>query len=404
MRRPARVFGYRESPDEFREANSAKPPGEVLRLLHRLGVREQGQGHDRRRELLRGGHEELAKAGDSERHVGLAAAGEVEGVEGHLRGRFADGLARDATDRLARRGELVQVAVVDQAPELLAGHASLRDEGLLPLRRLPLDHPLDRLEVSPARSSLAALLRGVVLAGEVPLALAVHELVQRIAQLLRDGAQRAALRSLGDGRQSPPRVRGRGWVVGKFRKLALGPASFRFPQVGLDELGVVREKLEIARVRTLGHVRAVLAVLELHHGSVAVADGVIVVHPKRLQVLDHAPLQVPRTRRLDRGVDESLAPRHAVEEVLLGPETGEESVLDVPARALGQVKGLETRQSLAGNHAGHSAALQLLLPQARRDLREVHHRTLRPRLRHQRQAVLRERLLGSVRQALGHRG
>ena len=73
---PARVFGNRESPDEFREANPAKPPGELLRLLHRPRVRQQGQGHDRRRELLRGGHEELAKAGYSERHVGLADGGE----------------------------------------------------------------------------------------------------------------------------------------------------------------------------------------------------------------------------------------------------------------------------------------------------------------------------------------
>mmetsp|Transcript_13596 Transcript_13596/g.53657 ORF Transcript_13596/g.53657 Transcript_13596/m.53657 type:complete len:374 (-) Transcript_13596:2122-3243(-) len=325
----------------------------------------------------------------------------MEGVEGHLRGRFADGLARDATDRLARCGELVEVAVVHQALELLAGHASLRDEGLLPLRRLPLDHPLHGLEVSLARPSLAALLRGVVLAGEVPLALVVHELLQRIAELLRDGAQRAALRSLRDGRQSPPRARG---VVGKFRKLALGSARLRFPQVGLDEPGVVREKLEIARVRALGHVRAVLAVLELHHGSVAVADGVIVVHPKRLEVLDHAPLQVPRTRRLDRGVDEALAAGHGVEEELGGSHPAEERVGDETLRRRGLLAPFEVRQRSLGEPVWRPHAPHGLLPDARHHLRDVDGRSLAATERHdERRVVARELVEAHVPGGFSHR-
>ena len=48
-----------------------------------------------------------------------------------------------------------------------------------------------------------------------------------------------------------------------------------------------------------------------------VADGVVVVDAQRLQVLDQAALQVARARRLHRRVHQALAPRHAVEVVLL---------------------------------------------------------------------------------------
>ena len=127
VRNPARVLSHRELTDQLREANPSEPPGEARRLLTRARVRQEGQGHHGSRQFFSGGHEQFSQTRDTERDVGLAATGEVEGVEGHLRRRFPNRLARDATDRLARRRELVQVAEVHQPLELVPGHASLRD-------------------------------------------------------------------------------------------------------------------------------------------------------------------------------------------------------------------------------------------------------------------------------------
>ena len=73
----------------------------------------------------------------------------------------------------------------------------------------------------------------------------------------------------------------------------------------------------------------------------------------------------------------------------------EKPVHDVAARARGGAVRAEARQRLAGDHARHAAALELLRPEQRRDLREVHHRPLCPRRRHQAEAVVREGFLGA---------
>ncbi len=48
-----------------------------------------------------------------------------------------------------------------------------------------------------------------------------------------------------------------------------------------------------------------------------VADGVVVVDAQGFQILDEAALQVAAAASLHRGVHQPLAPRHAVEVILL---------------------------------------------------------------------------------------
>ena len=66
-----------------------------------------------------------------------------------------------------------------------------------------------------------------------------------------------------------------------------------------------------------------------------------------LEGLDQAALEVPGAGGLDRGVHQALAPRHAVEVVLLRAQPGEEAVLDIPPRAGPRVVRLEAGQRLA---------------------------------------------------------
>ena len=171
-----------------------------------------------------------------------------------------------------------------------------------------------------------------VLSGEVTGGFIAHKLVQCFVELFRNGAQSAALRPRGHRGHR----RFRPWsVVLELREHPFGAAFLGIHEVSLDELGVVGEKFKLLRVRVFSHVRAVFPVRELHHGPVAVPHRVVVVHPQRLQVLNHAPLEVAGPRRLHRGVHQTLAASHAVEVILLRPQAGEESILDVPTRALG---------------------------------------------------------------------
>ena len=171
-----------------------------------------------------------------------------------------------------------------------------------------------------------------VLAGEVTGWFIAHKLVQCFVELFRNGAQSAALRPR--GHRGHRRFLPRGIVL-ELREHPFGAAFLGIHEVSLDELGVVGEKFKLLRVRVFSHVRAVFPVRELHHGPVAVPHRVVVVHPQRLQVLDHAPLEVAGPRRLHRGVHQTLAASHAMEVILLRPQAGEESILDVPTRALG---------------------------------------------------------------------
>ncbi len=71
-------------------------------------------------------------------------------------------------------------------------------------------------------------------------------------------------------------------------------------------------------------------------------------------------LQIPRATGFHCSVHQALAPRHAVEEKVLGTETRQEAVRDEAARTGGGVVGGERRQGLARHHGRHTATLQLL--------------------------------------------
>lgn len=57
-----------------------------------------------------------------------------------------------------------------------------------------------------------------------------------------------------------------------------------------------------------------------------IPDCVVVVDFEALQVLDQAPLQVTAAGGFDSGVHQPIPPSHAVEVVLLGPQTRQKAV------------------------------------------------------------------------------
>ena len=64
-----------------------------------------------------------------------------------------------------------------------------------------------------------------------------------------------------------------------------------------------------------------------------ISDSVVIVDLQALQVLDQTPLEVATARGLDSGVDQAVSPRHTVEVVLLGPETGQKAIPNEPPRS-----------------------------------------------------------------------
>ena len=74
-------------------------------------------------------------------------------------------------------------------------------------------------------------------------------------------------------------------------------------------------------------VHAVLTVEELEHLAAGVAHGAVVFDDDVLNRLHKPALDVARLRRLDRGVDGTLAPTHRVEKALLRREAAKVRVL-----------------------------------------------------------------------------
>ena len=165
---------------------------------------------------------------------------------------------------------------------------------------------------------------------------------------------------------------------------------------------VLGQEVELRRLTRqilhLRHVNTIISVERLDNRSVAVTHRVVVLDGQVLQVLDDAVLQVARTRRLHGGIHQSLTTRHAVEEVLLGTNTREETIRHPSSRTRHGIVGAERRKRLSRNHHGDTTTLQLLLAQSARDLSLVHIRSLGSRCNHTREGVVWEGDQQSVRQ------
>lgn len=83
-----------------------------------------------------------------------------------------------------------------------------------------------------------------------------------------------------------------------------------------------------------------------------ISDSVVIVDLQAFQVLDQTPLEVATARGLDCGVHQAVAPRHAVEVVLLGPETRQKAVPNETPRSgtckWGTESGLDTAPAVVG--------------------------------------------------------
>mmetsp|Transcript_47486 Transcript_47486/g.103051 ORF Transcript_47486/g.103051 Transcript_47486/m.103051 type:complete len:533 (+) Transcript_47486:1687-3285(+) len=325
------------------------------------------QRHERRRRVAARDHDDLAQPRYAKSDVCEAGAGQVERIQRHLGRGLADGLRGDEADCLARCYERVVVLVPHDLPPLELVHlfaavevvAALFDEGL--------DELLVRLGgITQARGRIG---------------LCEHD---RSLLLWHARPLSSAL------------VRG----------LAAQPLFHRFGQrlrrpLSQQCVGVHREEGGVLEVGHLGRVQAVLAGDKLHHALInARAHRMVVRDGQRLQVLDQAALQVARSRRLDRRVNQTLPPSHAVEVKLGGAYPGKETVGDVPASACGEVVRQEARRSGARWREGHSPAFELLLAEHDRDLREVDHGPFGASGRHEGEGVSRERHGLALGQAL----
>lgn len=94
-----------------------------------------------------------------------------------------------------------------------------------------------------------------------------------------------------------------------------------------------------------------------------------------------------------------FATSHAMEEELLRSDARHEAAGYETAGSGRRVVRKEGRQRAAGYHEGRPLAFQLDLAQKARYLHGVHARTLRSRLDHQRQVVVREESVKTVRYA-----
>ena len=78
----------------------------------------------------------------------------------------------------------------------------------------------------------------------------------------------------------------------------------------------------------------------------------VIVDLQAFQVLDQTPLEVATARGLDGGIHQAVPPSHAVEVVLLGPETRQKAVPNEPPRPgtckWGTESGLDAAPAVVG--------------------------------------------------------
>mmetsp|Transcript_149658 Transcript_149658/g.480492 ORF Transcript_149658/g.480492 Transcript_149658/m.480492 type:complete len:296 (+) Transcript_149658:2015-2902(+) len=96
---------------------------------------------------------------------------------------------------------------------------------------------------------------------------------------------------------------------------------------------VLPQLVELKQVGRSSDILAVLAIQELDHSPIRVPHGHVVAHLQALQMLDQASLEVSGSGGLDCCVHETLATSHAMEEKLLRPNAGQESISDVATGA-----------------------------------------------------------------------
>ena len=162
--------------------------------------------------------------------------------------------------------------------------------------------------------------------------------------------------------------------VGQVVRLRLGHPTL--PEAGLVRIEIkgvlelvlaVTQGVDLLRL-DVGGVHAVLAVQELNHVSGGVSHRAVVLDDDVLHRLDQTPLDVTRLGSLHRGIDETLATAHGVEEELLRGETSQVGVLDKPARLGAEIILGKVRQGTAVEAEGDALPLDVLLTDARNHL------------------------------------
>ena len=392
-------------------------------LRRRAVAREvlpQRHGEARRLDLL-GDVDDLLQTRHAQGDVLRRDAGEVEGVERHLRRGLADALRGDRADAVPGRRErhleprlhLADDPVERRRAELELLHHALgaqrrpdereEQDGRVPLRLQAqrvrtrdddqgveqrahrLDH-VHRLELVARRTHAGGdvLHQPVVLLRVPDDALQVHGQVHRgvagahhLPQLLAVGAHLLPLQV-----QQSSLVHRVGEVV-RLRLRhppATEPGLVRVDEERLPELlAAVPQRVELLRL-DVRRVHAVLAVQELNHVPRGVPHRAVVLDDDVLHRLHQTPLDVPRLGRLHRGVDETLAAAHGVEEELLRRQPAKVRVLHEPARLGAQIVLGEVRQRARVEPERDALPLDVLLPDARNHLRDVQERPLRARL------------------------
>ena len=162
-----------------------------------------------------------------------------------------------------------------------------------------------------------------------------------------------------------------GFVNRRIRLVRLERRLASLGALEVREFGLSRETRGHRLQSTLVIAHGFRPVLKLHHGVVAIAHGVIVVHAKRLEVLHQASLEVSRSRR-STAVSTSPLARHA----------GKYSCGRRPPKIDPDVSPARGPVSWGWKH-GRVLPLVMrgtrrpsLLPETRGDLREVHHGSL----------------------------
>jgi hypothetical protein len=112
--------------------------------------------------------------------------------------------------------------------------------------------------------------------------------------------------------------------------------------VGTPEtLSVLLQKPVLFQVLDLRGVDTILAVVDLDKAAIIIPHTQVILHDQSLEMLDQTALQVTTSTRLHGRIDQSFTPSHAMEEELLGTQTSQETVTDVPASPWIRIVGQE---------------------------------------------------------------
>ena len=105
---------------------------------------------------------------------------------------------------------------------------------------------------------------------------------------------------------------------------------------------ILLKEFKLVEILGIEDIDTVISIHKLYDRSIVISDRHVVVDDERLQLLDEATLQVPRSTGLDSSIDKSFTTSHAMEVEVLWAKARNEPVRNVSTAPRIGVIGKET--------------------------------------------------------------